>query len=99
MSDITTTNGKVLDERFLTRKEMSVHKNQFRWPEKHSMVSKDYTIWKSLLKIIYTFGNYELYVLLGKWYEKMGLTAGIGLYQIHLNFYLNNIKMVHGTVT
>ena len=33
MSDITTANGKALDERFLLRQEVRVNINQYKWPE------------------------------------------------------------------
>ena len=49
LSDITTVNGKMLDKIFPMRREMSVLRNQYKWPEKYHVVTIDYTLWKSFL--------------------------------------------------
>ena len=52
ISDVCTSDGRIMDKSFLLSKQKYRRRNGHKWPLKHHVLSTDYTVWRKLLKKI-----------------------------------------------
>ena len=67
LSDVSMSNGRDLEQRFVYDKTYVSNRNSHTWMCKHRVISSDFTVWKTLLKSIYPIGNYLLHYTFNNW--------------------------------
>ena len=53
IADITTADGKKIDDTFLQRAKVKESRNNFLWPHKHRVTSEDFRQWNIMCKQLY----------------------------------------------
>ncbi|GFH50742.1 hypothetical protein CTEN210_07218 [Chaetoceros tenuissimus] len=66
ISDITTADGRRIDPVFLHRSVFEGDRNNFNWPDKHDIRSKDYKVWIKAMHMIFPQGI-NMYHTLYQW--------------------------------
>ena len=67
LSDVTTADGRCLDQQFLRSTPFSGCRNDFTWPVKHCVKTGDYTEWRRVLRRIFCGPGLTLPMSLGAW--------------------------------
>jgi hypothetical protein len=67
LSDLTTANGTSLDPAFLISDPFPEKKNDFIWPSKHHVTTKDFTVWRRFMNHVYSNNQMSLLQSLGPW--------------------------------
>ena len=75
LSDITTANGLQIDPAFLISDPFLEQRNQYTWPKKHHVTTKDYTSWRKIPNHIYCFEDFCLQRALTHWINPCTQTA------------------------
>ena len=67
LSDITTTNGRKLDRKYLTSKGHIGRRNKYKQKRKNRVTSADYCIWREKIRWIFPTYDYRLDTPLQPW--------------------------------
>jgi len=67
ISDITSADGKALDQVFLAGNQFLGTRNNNGGPAKHHISPSDYTQWRKAMEYIFTSNNLTLQTPLGQW--------------------------------
>ena len=88
ISDVSSEDGRRLEDTFLKTKQVKQSRNTYDWPSKYHVVTTDYTAWRKLLKHIFRADNYHLPTSLGKWID-MNTDSWIN----YLDYFIVNDKL------
>ena len=69
ISDVSSADGRKMDRFFLATKQVRKIRNTHNWPLKHHVTKADYTVWRKLLRLIFSADNEHLPTPLGKWID------------------------------
>ena len=69
VSDISSADGKKVDENFYSTKSNTHRRNTYDWPLKHKISQTDYTVWRKFMKHIFRCNNASLPAPLGSWVQ------------------------------
>ena len=90
VSDISMSNGRGLEQRFVHDKTYMPNRNSHIWPSKHRIILSDFIIWKRLFKWIYPVSNYSLHSPLKNWLNTDDWLKNWDWYARNSNIFLYN---------
>ena len=67
ISDISSADGRRLNQIYLKKRACSAIRNTHIWPMKHHVISDNYTIWRKFLRKVFPTHNFRLETSLNKW--------------------------------
>ena len=67
LSDITSADGRKINEEFLASAEFDGRRNDYLWPVLHRVVPADYSAWRRTMEFVFCAGNLTLPTPLRAW--------------------------------
>ena len=67
ISDITSADGRKLNDEFLASSEFDGRRNDYLWPVLHHVTPSDYSVWRKTMEFVFCAGNLTLPTPLHTW--------------------------------